>query len=128
LIKMTLAVLMNAVVCNRSPTAKKSLDDKKTIKKALIPLPPTGFASLYCAKAGVAQVKVAPKPAEQLVAHFAISRCARFCKKVQWLCVSSRASQVGGRSAEPPIYKGVTLENKRLIEFSNSQKFVSGAL
>lgn len=98
---------------------------KKLIKKALIPLPPTGFASLYCAEAGVVKIKAAPKPAERSVSLFAISRRARFCKEVQWRCVTSRASQVGGRPVETPICKGMSPENKRLIEFLNSQKLVS---
>jgi hypothetical protein len=86
-------------------------------KKPLIPLPPTGFASLLCAKRVVVQIKAASKPAAGLVRHLAISRSARFCKEVQRLCASPKANQVGGRSLEAPVCKGALFENKCLIEF-----------
>jgi hypothetical protein len=90
-------------------------------EKALIPLPPTGFASLFCAKAGRVQIKAAPKPVEGAVRHFAISPSARFCKEVQRFCAAPKASRVGSRSLEAPICKETSFENKGLIEFLISQ-------
>jgi len=51
---------------------------KKTEEKALIPLPPTGFVSFFCAKSEVVQTKLQPKRAVELCRRSAISQIAKF--------------------------------------------------
>ncbi len=55
---------------------------KKILEKALIPLPPTGFASVFCAKSSCGAIEAALKPAAGAVMYIAISRSARICKEV----------------------------------------------
>lgn len=59
-------------------------------KKALIPLPPTGFAFLFCAMASEMQTLRAPMPAAGAVGYFAIAQGAKYCEEVQRCCTASR--------------------------------------
>jgi len=51
---------------------------EKIDEKALIPLPPTGFASFFCAKLDVVQTNLQPKRAVGLSRPPAISQIAKF--------------------------------------------------
>jgi hypothetical protein len=51
---------------------------KKTLEKALIPLPPTGFASVFCANPDVVQANLQPRRAVGLCRRSAISQSAKF--------------------------------------------------
>jgi hypothetical protein len=62
---------------------RNSVTTKKLAEKALIPLPPTGFASLFYAKARAVQTPALAKPAAGAVGVVAIARSARFCKEEQ---------------------------------------------
>ena len=57
---------------------KNNLGNKNLEKKALIPLPPTGFVSFFCAKSEVMQTKLQPKRAVGLCRRSAISQIATF--------------------------------------------------
>jgi len=47
----------------RRITAENLVDNKKWWEKALIPLPPTGFVSFFCANAEVVQTNLQPRRA-----------------------------------------------------------------
>ncbi len=51
---------------------------KKQLKKALIPLPPTGFASVFCANSDVVQTNLRPLRTLGLRRRSAISQSAKF--------------------------------------------------
>ena len=51
---------------------------KKTSEKALIPLPPTGFVSFFCANPDVVQTNLQPRRAMGLCRGSAISQNAKF--------------------------------------------------
>lgn len=94
---------------------------KKSAEKALIPLPPTGFASLFCAKARAMKTPVQPRPAAGTVGVAAIARSARFCKKEQrhLHCVKERRRV--GQGGERPVRKGFGLKNLPYRMFSISE-------
>lgn len=78
--------------------------ENKTHKKALIPLPPTGFASFFCANPGVVQMRPQPRRAGRLCGRSAISQNANFGRKMQCGCT---AMQSGGHlqvTAPPRFY------------------------
>jgi hypothetical protein len=51
---------------------------KKFAKKALIPLPPTGFTSFFCANRDVVQMILQPRRAVGLRSKAGVSQCAKF--------------------------------------------------
>jgi len=51
---------------------------KKKSEKALIPLPPTGFASVFCANPDVVQTNLQPRRAVGLCRRSAIAQSAKF--------------------------------------------------
>jgi len=53
-------------------------DKKKTPEKALIPLPPTGLASFFCANPNVVQTNLQPKWAVGICRGAAIAQSAKF--------------------------------------------------
>ncbi|WP_139237966.1 hypothetical protein [Pseudomonas sp. OV546] len=57
---------------------RKLAGEEKKQEKALIPLPPTGFVSFFCAKSEVVQTKLQPKRAVGLCGRSAISQIAKF--------------------------------------------------
>jgi len=57
---------------------KNAGGQKKRQKKSLIPLPPTGFVSFFCAKTEVMQTKLQPKRAVGLCRRSAVSQIAKF--------------------------------------------------
>jgi hypothetical protein len=89
---------------------QKSSRKKKTLRKALIPLPPTGFASLFCAKVRAVQTPALPRPAAGAVGVVSIARSARFCKKEQRKlhCVTERRRV--GQESETPGAQGLRPE------------------
>jgi hypothetical protein len=52
-------------------------------EKALIPLPPTGYAWVFCAKGLEVQTEARPRPAAGGMGRIAISQSAKFCEGVQ---------------------------------------------
>ena len=58
--------------------SKKPWLKKKQDEKALIPLPPTGLASFFCANSDVVQTSLQPKRAVGLCRRSAISQNAKF--------------------------------------------------
>ena len=93
---------------------------KKTAEKALIPLPPTGFASLFCAKARAVQSPAVPKPAAGPDGVVAIARSARFCKKEQRRCSVLRSVEELACGSRRPASRDYDLKNllHRLFSFS----------
>ena len=68
---------------------KNNLGNKNLEKKALIPLPPTGFVSFSCAKSEVVQAKLKRPPAGGLVGKLAFSLIAKVFSQMQKLCIVS---------------------------------------
>jgi hypothetical protein len=91
---------------------------KKTSEKALIPLPPTGLASFFCANSKVVQTTLQTKPAVGVHRRSLISRFAKFGRKVQPGCTAGPRIALGGQSLQPPVLLGEKLENVGLSEFS----------
>jgi hypothetical protein len=56
--------------------------NKKTSEKALIPLPPTGLVSFFCANSDVVQTKLQATAVVGFCGRSAISFCARFYKQM----------------------------------------------
>ncbi|WP_152618627.1 hypothetical protein [Pseudomonas brassicacearum] len=106
----------------QSAFGRKLHAPKKTLlEKHLSPSRRRALCSFFVQSRVVVKIKAVPKPAARFVRHFAISRSARFCKKVQRLSAAPKASQVGGRSLDASVFKETVFENKRLIEFLISQ-------
>lgn len=61
------------VALRENPAGKK-----KTDEKALIPLPPTGLASFFCANPDVVQTNLQPRRAVGLCSRSAIAQNAKF--------------------------------------------------
>jgi hypothetical protein len=57
---------------------EEAASKKKTSEKALIPLPPTGFASVFCAIPDVVQTNLQSKRAVGICRRSAISQSAKF--------------------------------------------------
>lgn len=93
---------------------------KKRCKKSLIPLPPTGFASLFCAKVRAVQTPALPRPAAGAGGVEAIARSARFCKKEQGCCTALRRVDELARGVKRPACRGYDLKNllHRMFSFS----------
>lgn len=60
-----------------------SASEKLLSENPLIPLPPTGFASVFCAKVRLVQSAAQPRPAGGAVGRMAVSQSAKFCEGVQ---------------------------------------------
>ena len=56
------------------------IQNKKIKEKALIPLPPTGLASFFCANADVVQTNLQPRRAVGLCRGSAFAQNAKFCR------------------------------------------------
>jgi hypothetical protein len=63
---------------NTIPLGKKTGAEKNHHKKALIPLPPTGFASFFCANPDVVQTNLQPRRAMGLCGGWVITQNAKF--------------------------------------------------
>ena len=57
---------------------KNNLGNKNLEKKALIPLPPTGFVSFFCAKSNVVQTILQPRHAAGLCSRPPFAHNANF--------------------------------------------------
>ena len=57
---------------------KNPHQNKKPSEKALIPLPPTGLASFFCANSDVVQTNLQPRRAVGLCRGWAIAQNAKF--------------------------------------------------
>ena len=57
---------------------KNNLGNKNLEKKALIPLPPTGLVSFFCANPDVVQTNLQPRRAVGLCSRSAIAQNAKF--------------------------------------------------
>ncbi len=68
---------------------KNNLGNKNLEKKALIPLPPTGFVLFFCANGRRVQSVLPTRPAAGSRGRYAFSRCVRLCDKMQWLRTAS---------------------------------------
>ena len=93
---------------------------KKVGENALIPLPPTGFASLFCAKVRAVQTPALPRPAAGAGGVTAIARSARFCKKEQVCCTALRSVDKLARGVKRPACRGYGLKKllHRMFSFS----------
>lgn len=76
----------------RMPLAEGYILTRNIVEKALIPLPPTGFAFFFCAKVRAVQTPALPRPAAGAGGVAAIARSARFCKKSKAVALRYEAS------------------------------------
>jgi len=79
---------------------------KKAAEKALIPLPPTGFASVFCANPDVVQTSLQPRRAVGLCRRSAISQNAKFCREMQCGCTATLTARKEGIKLECPVSLG----------------------
>lgn len=91
--------------------------DKKTHRKALIPLPPTGFVRFFCAIPAVVQTKLQPRRAVRLRRRSAISQCAKFCEEMQPSCTTAVERPRQSATGKAPDSLGEKLENIGLRGF-----------
>lgn len=108
-------------------TAQFGFARKKPLKKTLIPLPPTGIASLFCAKARAVQTPAPPRPAAGSEGVVAIAHNAKSCKKVQMRCTALRSVDEMVRGVRRPACRRCSLENLPDRAFSFSELFESTA-
>lgn len=80
----------------------KMLGEEKTGRKALIPLPPTGFASLFCAKAG--------------------------CGAVELMRIAERLSLTGNEPDAQAIYRMITILQSDEARLQSHVAEIAGAL
>lgn len=80
--------------------------EKKSSEKALIPLPPTGLASFFCANADVVQTNLQPKRAAGLCRGSAIAQNAKSCREMKRACTAARGAVTDGVLLEYPIPLG----------------------
>ncbi len=104
----------------RSAQPKNCIRNKKSEAKALIPLPSTGSASVFCANPDAMKAILQPRPAVGLRRGAAIAQCANLCRKMSAPCTASdRAGQMGA-NLEGPACLGEKLENRGMRWFSKS--------
>ncbi|MDC7817552.1 MULTISPECIES: hypothetical protein [Pseudomonas] len=101
---------------------RKNLD-----RKSLIPLPPTGSASLFCAKPG-GGANHAPAQARCGVcrAFSDYKVCQGFVKRCSGIAQGYAAGELGWVGMRP-VYKGVSYEKLRKVGFSFLMSFAPGA-
>ena len=69
---------------------------EKTSEKALIPLPPTGFASVFCANPDVVQTNLQPRRAVGLRRASSVSQNERFCSEMKRGCTTAQLAVTDG--------------------------------
>ena len=84
------------------PIVKKNRRGKKLAEKALIPLPPTGFVSFFCANPDVVQTNLQPRRAVGLCRGSAIAQNAKFCREMQCGCTEAHSAVTEGVAAKCP--------------------------
>lgn len=82
---------------------KRDRDDKNFEEKALIPLPPTGSASVFFAKRASVQITLPAKLRTGAGNRLAIAQCAKLCKEMKYLH-TARISAQRSRDAFPPRF------------------------
>ena len=87
--KAHLTPMSLAISCSPNLGRENPSKEKKSKRKALIPLPPTGFVSLSCAKSEVVQAKLKPPPAGGVVGKLAFSLIAKVFSQMQKLRIVS---------------------------------------
>ena len=100
--------------------SKKPWLKKKQDEKALIPLPPTGFASVFYANPNVVQTILQPRRAVGLCRGLAIAQNERFGREMQRGCTAAQRTVTNGGMLECPDSLGEKLENTRKGVFSKS--------
>lgn len=97
------------------PSVKK-ISDRNT----LIPLPPTGSASVFCANPDAMKAILHPKPAVGLRRGAAIAQRASLCRKMSAPCTASDRAVQAGAVLGSPACLGEKLENRGMGWFSKS--------
>ena len=70
--------------------------EKKLQEKALIPLPPTGFVSVFCANPDVVQTNLQPRRSVGLCRASSISQNERFGREMQRGCTAAQRAVTDG--------------------------------
>ena len=84
---------------------------EKTPEKALIPLPPTGLTSFFCANLDVVQTNLQPRWAVGLFSRSAIALNAKFCREMKRACTAARGAVTDGLLLECPVPLGKNFES-----------------
>lgn len=98
----------------------KKTRKEKTSEKALIPLPPTGSASVFCANPDAMKAILQPRPAVGLRRGAAIARHASLCRKMSAPCTASYRALQRGAKLEGPARLGGKFGNRGMWRFSKS--------
>lgn len=99
---------------------KKSLENEKTSEKALIPLPPTGFASFFCVKPDVVQTNPQPRQTKGPHRRFAISQIAKFRREMQRACTEAHQAVISAAQLESPNSLGGKFQSVQMRRFSKA--------
>ena len=111
----------SAVAVQEAAFAERRVcNDKNFEEKALIPLPPTGLVSFFCANPDVVQTNLQPNRAVGLCRGSVITQNAKFCRKMKRGCTAALWEVTDWVMLEPPVSLGENFENRRFIEFSKS--------
>ena len=89
------------------PVIKIPPQNKKASEKALIPLPPTGLVSFFCANPDVVQTNLQPRRAVGLCRGSAIAQNVKFWRDVQRGCTAVLRTAAEGEAAKCPDSLGV---------------------
>ena len=108
----------SAVAVQEAAFAERRVcNDKNFEEKALIPLPPTGLTSFFCANPDVAQTNLQPRRALGLYSRSSIAQNAKFCREMKRVCTAARGAFTDGVLLECPIPLGKNFENVRFCGF-----------
>jgi hypothetical protein len=94
---------------------------KKPSEKPLIPLPPTGLVSFFCANREVVQTNLQPRLAMGLCGGSAIAQNEKFCRGMQRACTSVPRAVTDGAATNPPVSLGGNFENVGFGGFSKTR-------
>ena len=100
--------------------------NKKTSEKALIPLPPTGLASFFCANPDVVQTNLQPRRAVGLCRRSAIAQNERFFSEMQRYYTAALQAVTSGARLEAPVSLGEKLKNAGFGGFSKTSTIFFG--
>ena len=82
--------------------SKKPWLKKKQDEKALIPLPPTGLASFFCANPDVVQTNLQPRGAVGFCRRSPIAQNVKFCREMKHGCTAAHRAITFGVAAKCP--------------------------
>lgn len=107
--------------CGQAILSKKVLCKKKWPRKSLIPLPPTGFASFFCAKAGGDANDVSDQAGCGVCGLFGNCTVCKVLQRSAAALHNANGELNRGGILEATVYKGRALESRCFVGFSLSE-------